>query len=842
MSVLDVNEPPSSIVSYSRDEIEENSPAGTWVANLTVIDEDFNQTHHCKLLNGTQYFTLVDNNDTIPEIFVSRDDADIDYETEANIWINVECVDSGYPPLAVEHSIDIRVLDVNDPITAIVLTGSLTVREDIPVDTPISDVSVADEDIGQTHTYVVVGEMSFGFTVDNSRRQLVVTRPLVLDFETLDDPHVNVTIAVSDDGYPPSTYNQTFTITVVNINEPPVIVMDTLGVYENASRGDLIAELTSSNPEDGQIIRYRILDVDGFTNFTQFYLLDVENSTYLYLNDSISYESRSSYLVEIEATDDGNPPASSLTLITVDVLRSDPCAVGTADCDENALCYRLSSNESRCECDDGYSGDGRTCSEIDECAAASAPFGVTSVCNYGNCTDEIANYSCTCLPGFTDFDCSREINECASNPCVGGQCVDGVNGYTCVCDEGYTGVACDVDIDDCAAALCGGGTCVDGVDDYKCDCPDYWVGDRCSFPVDVCEQPGLCRQKNCIPKSVNAPVVEKQDVGEDATGPPVALQPITITSVSTNGGEDNSHSGDSPYVCVADDNIVTILLPPGVNASSRSFKTDWERYLLNDLYVNIPADDDGDITNYDVPVSSVYITGVSTQPDGSAAIHFVVMVNDKAVGPYSVIEGLNQNCLNSTSLDHSDLICAAVEKSATAPNHQSPPIPCLDCPKVAPAVGSKNTSSKDIIWPVVSCVLFMVVVVALALLYRSHRAKKNLMLRRAEYSPVGGEVYNEGDHCVDNPLFYDGDDEEGEDYERSDAMSGVANPLFTPDFDDGVGTYNNPAYKRADVDVSHNPMYCDPDKSEDDGVIANPIYQSSTATEAIYDNPNDLGC
>ena len=264
-----------------------------------------------------------------------------------------------------------------------------------------------------------------------------------------------------------------------------------------------------------------------------------------------------------------------------------------------------------------YSGDRRTCSEIDECAVASPPFGVTSVCNYGNCTDEIANYSCTCLPGFADFNCSCEINECASNPCVGGQCVDGVNRYTCVCDDRYTGVACDIDIDDCAAALCGGGTCVDGVDDYKCDCPDYWVSGRCSFPVNLCEQPGLCRQKNCIPKSVNAPVVEKQDVGEDATGPPVALQPITITSVSTNGGDDNSHSGDSLYVCVADDNIVTTLLPPGVNASSPSFKTDWERYLLNDLYVNILANDDGDITNYDVPVSSVYITGFSTQLDGS---------------------------------------------------------------------------------------------------------------------------------------------------------------------------------------------------------------------------------
>ena len=764
MRVLDVNERPSGIVSYTKDEIEEDSPAGAWVANLTVVDEDFNQTHQCRLLNGSHYFAIVAI-DGVPEIRVSSG-AVINYETETNIWVNVECVDSGYPPLTIQSSFDVSVIDINDPITEIILTGSLTVREDVPVNTTICGLSVIDEDRGQMHTYVVVGEMASGFKVDNSRRQLIVTRPVVLDFESLDEPYINVTISVADDGIPPSSYNQTFTFTIENVNEPPVIAVDSFGIYENASSGDQVGKIISDNPENEQVVKFRILDIDGDANSTRFFLREVDSSTYLYSNVAVHYESQSSFTLEIEATDSGIPPASSQALVTVYVLRTDPCAIGTANCDENAICHRQSAISSNCVCDVGYNGDGHTCTNIDECTDTLPGTGLISLCNYGSCTDGIANYSCTCVPGYTGFDCSVQIDECLSNPCRHGRCTNDVNGYTCSCPDGYTGQNCEVNINDCTSTLCGAGTCVDDIDDYTCQCPDNMTGDQCSFPVDVCRQPGVCKQKTCVPKSVNAPVVQKYDIGSGATGsPPVAIQPVVLTNGEFVDGDAND---DSPFVCVQDDDVVTIVFPSGLNASRDSFKNKWERYLKDNLYVTIPTkNDDGNINYYNVQISAVYITGTSDQSDGSTAVHFVVLVNDKAVGPYSVVKGLDTNCLNATTLANAAQICDAVNKALEQLNPPPTPTPTPPSVRGPNSLDTDDTSIKDIIWPVVNSVAVLGLIVVIVLLYRYKVSRSRVM------------------HLDEWP---------------SEEQGGFVNPNFTSDDYDGV--IRNPVYSVADTVIS----------------------------------------
>lgn len=758
-----------------------------------------------------------------PEIVVSST-ADIDYEQDPDIWVNIECLDSGVPPLGIQHSFLVKVVDVNEPPTKIILTGSRDLSEDVLVGSSIGRLSVIDDDLGQSHTFSVVGSMSSAFRVDNSKRQLIVSRPVYLDFESLSTSQINVTLVVADNGQPPLSLIVTFTFTVININEPPIGITITGGssFYEDANPGQIVGKVVSSNDEKNQSVTYRIVAVDGQANSTDFYLDKQGNVTYIYLNATVDYNNQSSFSIRIEATDDGHPPSSSVETVTVVVLASDPCALGTARCDAKAICARLSPTKSRCSCNYGYAGDGHFCSNIDECSTV-RPDGLgrdTLLCNNGTCVDGIGTYTCICSPGYTGEDCSVEIQECGSNPCLGGGCLDQVNKYTCQCHEGFTGVHCETNVNDCALSLCGNGTCVDGVNDYRCECPDGLTGDLCSFPSDVCNKQ-TCKQGNCVPKSYNAHQVTIIDSGPNGNSlPPVVLEPVTGSD--TRSKQPNQSNANS-FVCVPDNYIVKINFPGDVNASSDRFQDDWERYLQNDLVVTIPAYEGAGqgITSFPVSISYVYITDSELDRDGSTTVHFVVVVNDKAVAPYYVLEGLGRECRNVTTLPHKDEICQSI---ADAFSHSSTVQPPVVPPSALSIQGRQsNNISSQILWPVVGSVAAFIVIVAVALLARRYVTRRKMLQIRQSYNFVPGDDSNSGDASqVSNPMFRD-DETDGRDDRQFD------NPLYGAT---QAGMMSNPVYREPLVDGA-DPAYQDLREDGSAGVVVNPMNGESSTGEFV---------
>ncbi|XP_047446534.1 protein crumbs homolog 1-like [Mugil cephalus] len=66
--------------------------------------------------------------------------------------------------------------------------------------------------------------------------------------------------------------------------------------------------------------------------------------------------------------------------------------------------------------------------------------------NGGNCSE---GDNCYCLPGFTGQWCEKDVDECASDPCMnGGFCVNYINSFECVCDMNYSGIHCQMDVSD----------------------------------------------------------------------------------------------------------------------------------------------------------------------------------------------------------------------------------------------------------------------------------------------------------------------------------------------------------------------------------------------------------
>jgi hypothetical protein len=89
---------------------------------------------------------------------------------------------------------------------------------------------------------------------------------------------------------------------------------------------------------------------------------------------------------------------------------------------------------------------------VDECGATPNLCGAHGVCN-----DLNNGYNCTCNPGWTGTNCSTEIDECASGPCLnGGTCMDLLNNYTCVCTPAYNGTNCQtINVPNCVSAVTG---------------------------------------------------------------------------------------------------------------------------------------------------------------------------------------------------------------------------------------------------------------------------------------------------------------------------------------------------------------------------------------------------
>ncbi|XP_059918603.1 protocadherin alpha-2-like isoform X6 [Gadus macrocephalus] len=246
----------------------------------------------------------------------------LDREKGALFKLTLTAVDGGNPTRSGTSQIVINVLDVND--NRPVFSSSLfktRILENLPPGTKIIILNATDADEG-VNSDIEYSLRSKGqddifdlFDIDPKSGAISIKGPI--DFEK--NSAFEIHAQASDRGQPPMSAHCKVLVEVVDLNDnaPELTVtslMDT--VKEDAKIGTAIALVSVLDKDDGKnsVVRVVIANDVPFkleTNYKNYYSLVV--------NGLIDRETIAQHNVNIVATDEGTPPLSSSTVVTVHV-------------------------------------------------------------------------------------------------------------------------------------------------------------------------------------------------------------------------------------------------------------------------------------------------------------------------------------------------------------------------------------------------------------------------------------------------------------------------------------------------------------------------------------------
>jgi hypothetical protein len=158
------------------------------------------------------------------------------------------------------------------------------------------------------------------------------------------------------------------------------------------------------------------------------------------------------------------------------------CEDGRDNCSANATCTNIATAPGfTCACNDGFTGDGVTCTPVDTRGACER--GVGNCSADATCTDlaPAPGFTCTCNDGFTGDGvtctavdtrgaCERGVANCSADATCADVATD--PGFTCTCKPGFTGdgVTC-TDVDECGPGATVAFEKTDGGSEQDCITP-----------------------------------------------------------------------------------------------------------------------------------------------------------------------------------------------------------------------------------------------------------------------------------------------------------------------------------------------------------------------------------
>ncbi|XP_068182495.1 protocadherin alpha-3-like [Antennarius striatus] len=325
VSVLDINDNAPEFIeqTHSLNISESMSPGERFFLPIAEDADIGSNTVKTYKLSQNEYFSLDiqsgGEHGVSAELVLQKA---LDREKQPVINLILTAVDGGKPAKSGTLQINVNVLDVNDntPIFSRSLY-KIRVREDTAHGTVIIKLNATDLDEGMNSKilYSFIKRVNIDpsnmFSLNSETGEISVKG--TLDYE--ETPAYEVRVQAMDQGTFPRSTQAKLLIEIIDVNDntPEISVTSLMTpVKEDAELGTIVALVTVSDKDGGNngITHCKVVGSVPFKLKSNY-----KNDYSLVVDGPLDREDTSVYDVTITATDEGNPPLSSVTVITVHV-------------------------------------------------------------------------------------------------------------------------------------------------------------------------------------------------------------------------------------------------------------------------------------------------------------------------------------------------------------------------------------------------------------------------------------------------------------------------------------------------------------------------------------------
>nr|XP_020442183.1 protocadherin alpha-5-like isoform X4 [Monopterus albus] len=323
--IVDLNDNAPTFVEKSHTlNISEFSPTGEHYLLPLALDVDtgFNSVKTYRL-SPNEYFSLDvqsgGEHSVSAELVLLKA---LDREKQAVIKLTLTAIDGGKPPKSGTVQICVNVLDVNDNTPTFGKTlYKARMNENAPAGSLVIQLNATDLDEGDNGRviYSFVKRANFDpadvFFINAESGEITLRGSLDYEMQSAFEIHVHA----KDQGGSPRSANGKLLVEVTDVNDnaPEIMVTSLMNpVKEDAEKGSVVALVTVTDKDGGKNgqIHCKLTGSAPFkldSNYKNYYSLVVDGP--------LDREACSFYNITIIATDEGTPPLSNISIISVHV-------------------------------------------------------------------------------------------------------------------------------------------------------------------------------------------------------------------------------------------------------------------------------------------------------------------------------------------------------------------------------------------------------------------------------------------------------------------------------------------------------------------------------------------